>query len=131
MLNGTEIKRRREALGMSQGELADKCGLSQQAMSRIESNLSKGTSRIGRLAEALDCSINDIDTDVDLPEMKQADRRTTADKPPKSPAGLSGEAVDMLAKIAGQMEKSLGFRPTDAQVIRHLVTKSAYSELLD
>ncbi len=121
MLNGNEIKRRREALGLSQGELAKKCGLSQQSMSRIENNLSRESSSVGRLSSALNCSVHDIDPDF-----------TGAEPAYHSlPAVLSDEAGDLLSRIATRMEGTLGFRPTDTQVIRHLMAKSAYSDLLE
>lgn len=54
---GSRIRQRREALGLSQKELADRCDVTQQTISRIEMGavLPRDTLKI-ELAKQLECS---------------------------------------------------------------------------
>ena len=117
MLNGDEIRQRREALNISQRKLAQKVGLSQQSLSRMENNLSEGTTSIGRIAAALGCKVTDLD-----PEFG---REMTA-----GAASLSDDAAALLAMIASRIEAQVGFRPTDVQVIHHLLARSPHRDLI-
>jgi transcriptional regulator with XRE-family HTH domain len=119
MLKGEEIKDRREKLGMSQAALAKAAGLSQQNLSRLENNFSRGTRNIGKLASVLGCDITDLDPDFG----------TAAVGEPS--AELSDEAGVLIGKIATKLSTQLGFRPTDVQVIKHLIAKSPYRDLVE
>jgi transcriptional regulator with XRE-family HTH domain len=125
MLNGDEIKRRRKILKMSQGELARRCCLSQQAISRLENNLSEETSSVGRLAAVLQCSVHDLDPD--FAATISAPVRQTA----KSPSELSAEISILIDKVAEHVTPQFGFRPTQLQAVMHLLTKSGYRKLAD
>jgi transcriptional regulator with XRE-family HTH domain len=119
MLNGNEIKSRREKLGMSQAGLAKAAGLSQQNLSRLENNFSKGTRNVGKLAAVLGCDITDLDPDFGTAAMGEVATE------------LSDEAASLISKIATKLSNQLGFRPTDVQVIHHLIGKGQYRDLLD
>lgn len=116
MINGDEIKKRREALNISQLKLAQKVGLSQQSLSRIENNLSGGSTSIGKIAAALGCKVTDLD-----PEFVSG---------AEDAHGLSDEAILLLSQIASRIEAQVGFRPTDVQVIHHLLASSPHKDLL-
>ena len=117
MLKCEEIKRRREAIGMSQAAFAKAVGLSQQNLSRLENNLAQGSRKIGKIATVLGCSIYDLDPEFSDPEAAI------------KPTPLSDEATNLIAAVASKMAAKLGFRPTDAQVIQHLLTTSPYRDL--
>jgi Predicted transcriptional regulator with C-terminal CBS domains len=119
MLNGDEIRQRREALNISQRKLAQKVGLSQQSLSRMENNLSEGTTSIGRIAAALGCKVTDLD-----PEFGTGTEMTAG------AASLSDDAAALLAMIASRIEAQVGFRPTDVQVIHHLLARSPHRDLI-
>ena len=91
-------------------------GLSQQSLSRIENNLSEGTTSIGKIAAALGCKVTDLD-----PEFGTVT---------EGEGGLSNEASALLAVIASRIEAQVGFRPTDVQVIHHLLAKSPHKDLI-
>lgn len=60
MAIGTQVKKRREALGLTQQELAEKTGMPQTLISRIERgvNQNPGADVLKRLAVALRVSID-------------------------------------------------------------------------
>jgi len=121
MLNGDEIRQRREALNISQKKLAQKVGLSQQSLSRMENNLSESTTSIGRIAAALGCKVTDLDPEFGSGTGAEATAGASA---------LSDDASALLAMIASRIEAQVGFRPTDVQVIHHLLAKSPHKDLL-
>jgi transcriptional regulator with XRE-family HTH domain len=57
------LKRLREAAGLSQNELADKAGLSQQLVSQLERGVNRTTRTLPQLAHALGVTIYEIDPD--------------------------------------------------------------------
>lgn len=124
MLKGEEIKRRREALGMSQAAFAKAVGLSQQNLSRLENNLAKGSRKVGKIATVLGCSIYDLDPEFSNPEASVKSTPLSVKSTP-----LSDDATNLIAAVASRMAAKLGFRPTDAQVIQHLLTTSPYRDL--
>ncbi len=61
MSTGDKIRKRREALGLSQGELAKKVGVSQPMINQIEWGRKSPTMKLGtRIADALGCTLDDI-----------------------------------------------------------------------
>jgi transcriptional regulator with XRE-family HTH domain len=55
---GALIATRRKALGMTQGELAERVNIEQESMSRIETgSITPSLSRLISLADALDCPV--------------------------------------------------------------------------
>lgn len=62
---GGLIAARRRRLGLSQSELGNMIGISQESLSRLESGLaSPKFVRLGALAEALECSVSDLFLDI-------------------------------------------------------------------
>jgi SOS-response transcriptional repressor LexA len=59
---GSRVKRRREELGMSQKDLADKAGIAQPTISFIESGRNKASTYVVQLASALKVSAQWLDT---------------------------------------------------------------------
>lgn len=61
---GSELARRRSELGMTQEQLAERAGITFQAVSNFETGWRSITnarvSTVRKLAEALDCSIEDL-----------------------------------------------------------------------
>lgn len=56
MALGERVRERREQLGMTQGELADLVGVKQAAISALEKRDSRSSRQLSKLAEALRCS---------------------------------------------------------------------------
>jgi transcriptional regulator with XRE-family HTH domain len=115
MINGPEIKRRRELLGLSQAQFAKVSGLSQQSLSRLERNGSIGTRNIGKLATALGCRIEDLDPDF-------------SGLSASTETALPSEVTVLLNKLARKMKPKLGFLPNELQVIQHLLVTSPYRD---
>ncbi len=58
---GKIISQRRKALGLTQAQLAEKIGIEQESLSRIEKGITAMKfSRLENLSEALECSIADF-----------------------------------------------------------------------
>lgn len=58
---GALIAVRRKALGLTQGELAERVNIEQESMSRIETGaITPSLSRLVSLADALDCSVETL-----------------------------------------------------------------------
>jgi transcriptional regulator with XRE-family HTH domain len=58
---GTNIKERRELLGLSQEELCSKVGISQPMLSQIERGTKNPSLQVGTLiADALKCNVEDL-----------------------------------------------------------------------
>lgn len=58
---GTLIAARRKALGLTQGELAERVNIEQESMSRIETGaITPSLSRLVSLADALDCPVETL-----------------------------------------------------------------------
>ena len=58
---GAEIKRRREALGISQNQLAKRSGCAQSTLSAIENTTKKPSSEtLAGIAEALGCTVAEL-----------------------------------------------------------------------
>ena len=57
-----KLKEKRENLGMTQDELAEKSGVARSTIARIEGNdtVAVTTATLGRLADALKCTISEI-----------------------------------------------------------------------
>lgn len=56
-----EMKKRRVALGLTQAELAEKCGCSRQHIGLIENNLANpALSTCLAICDALDCTLSDL-----------------------------------------------------------------------
>ncbi|HDL6968858.1 TPA: helix-turn-helix transcriptional regulator [Yersinia enterocolitica] len=56
------VKERREAIGITQTELADKVGIKQQSIASIENGETKNPRKIFELAQALKCSVHWLKT---------------------------------------------------------------------
>jgi transcriptional regulator with XRE-family HTH domain len=78
------VRARRRHLGWTQEELAQRCGLRQSAIARVEAGKSKNieTRTLIALADALDVSIDALVGREDLPE----DRAPTGTSEPDPPA---------------------------------------------
>jgi transcriptional regulator with XRE-family HTH domain len=120
MLIGDEIKRRREGIGMSQADFAKSVGLSQASLSRIERGQQKQSLQVGAIAAKLGCAVIDLDPDFSMP----------SDTVERESEPLSDQTTVLLSRIANRMSNELGFTPTDEQVVRHLVAKTPYRDLL-
>jgi len=72
MVLGQEIKARREALKLSQTDLARLAGVSQPVINDLESGKQRTTKRIAAIAAALNCSISDIDPEFEKVESLQS-----------------------------------------------------------
>ncbi len=58
---GVLIAARRKSLGLTQGELAERVGIEQESMSRIETgSITPSLSRLFSLADALDCTVESL-----------------------------------------------------------------------
>ena len=62
---GERIEKARKLEGLEQNELAEKVGLTQQAISRIESGLTKNPRNLRAIAKALNVSVNFLLTGED------------------------------------------------------------------
>lgn len=68
-LNGATVKQIREALGISQRELASRCGITQGALSNIELGKSGTTPQTNRrLADEMGVPLDSITYPVTVPE---------------------------------------------------------------
>lgn len=75
MTVGDRIKQRRYDLGMTQAELANKCGTTYQAISKYENNLINDIPRkkLAIIADALDCTPAFLlGFDEDMPSVEEA-----------------------------------------------------------
>lgn len=73
---GAEIKRRREALGISQNQLAKRSGCAQSTLSAIENTTKKPSSEtLAGIAEALGCTVAEL-----MGETPSAAPRLTAEE---------------------------------------------------
>jgi transcriptional regulator with XRE-family HTH domain len=96
------LKELREEQGLTQKQLADRVGVSQQFISRIESNwVSVGPKTIQRLAPALDV------TPLELTLMEMLYRQTLAREYP-SYLGAPGEPVEELDVDRWTLREALG-----------------------
>lgn len=120
MLLASEIKRRRKQIGMSQADFANAVGLSQASLSRIERGEQKQSLQIGLMAAKFGCSVLDLDPDFSMPP----------DVPEREGVESPENSATLLSRIAKRMSNDLGFTPTDEQVIRHLIAKTPYRDLL-
>jgi transcriptional regulator with XRE-family HTH domain len=58
---GVLIAARRKSLGLTQGELAERVGIEQESMSRIETgSITPSLNRLFSLADALDCTVESL-----------------------------------------------------------------------
>ncbi len=58
---GALVATRRKAIGLTQAELAEKLGIEQESMSRIETgNITPSLTRLVSLADALNCSVESL-----------------------------------------------------------------------
>ena len=122
MLLGDEIKRRREEIGLSQADFARAVGLSQASLSRIERGQQRQSLQVGAIATKLGCTVFDLDPEFSMPPEITGGEETIE---------LSDQTTVLLSKIAKRMSDDLGFTPTEQQVIRHLVAKTPYRDLLN
>lgn len=105
---------------MSQADFARSVGLSQASLSRIERGQQKQSLQVGAMAAKLGCTVLDLDPEFSMPP----------DTAGCEIVELADQAAVLLSKIAKRMSNDLGFTPTSAQVIRHLVAKTPYRDLL-
>lgn len=67
-LVGTTIMSKRKRKGLSQAELAERLGIEQHSLSRIERGIfSPKLSRLQSIADALDCSVAELFSNVESP----------------------------------------------------------------
>lgn len=105
MTVGERIKNRRTDLGMTQADLAKKCGTTYQAISKYENNLINDIPRkkLAIIADALECTPAFLlGFDEDMPSIEEArDELKDAQKILLSASSkLTVENVLLLARIA-------------------------------
>jgi transcriptional regulator with XRE-family HTH domain len=72
---GRNIKKARDRLGLSQGDLADRSGLAPSTISDLENERQKSTTKIHRVAKALNMTVEELERG-DLP--KEANDQSVA-----------------------------------------------------
>lgn len=116
---GERVKAARTLMGMSQGDLSRKSGVSQQLISVME-NRGLGTRRdkLEKLAAALECNPNRLDPHFDKgDEIVGSSRKAkTAKRSKAKDADVSG----FLERLSVSLEDKLGFRPTPLQAVKYL-----------
>lgn len=109
MTVGDRIKQRRLDLGMTQAELAKRCGTTYQAISKYENNLINDIPRkkLAIIADALDCSPAFLLGFPDEPQVEEArDELKEAQHILLSASSkLKVEDILLLAKMAESMRK--------------------------
>ena len=93
-----QIRSKRQALGLGQGALAERCGLTRQAISGIEAgHYIPNTAVALRLAKALGCTVEDL---FQFPEERL---RVEAEFLGDAPAGEAGRTRVWLARIGERL----------------------------
>lgn len=102
MTIGIIVRARRKQLGWTQNELAEKAGVAQPLISRLESGRGGNITidNLRSLALALGCSVIDL-----LPEQ---DRQSLPGKREKSRREAESLSIESLAKGVSEIEKLLG-----------------------
>jgi transcriptional regulator with XRE-family HTH domain len=73
---GVVVRERRNELGLSQEELAERCGFDRKSISRVETGaFSPSLDRVWRLADGLDLPISDLFAELGEPPPKRSRRR--------------------------------------------------------
>ena len=73
-LVGTTIMSKRKHKGLSQAELAERLGIEQHSLSRLERGIfSPKLSRLQSIADALDCSVAELFSNVESPTKVHAE----------------------------------------------------------
>lgn len=104
MAVGDRVKELREQMNISQNKLAKLAGISQAAISILESGKKSPTvDTLGRIAQALGCAVSDLTGEDDLPPPAPVPPQDEIDDAlAKASANLTPEEVkQVLAYIAG------------------------------
>ena len=73
---GDVVKERRTELGLSQEDLAERCGFDRKSISRVETGaFSPSLDRVWRLADGLDLPISDLFAELGDPPPRRRRRR--------------------------------------------------------
>ncbi|MGQ0503704.1 MAG: helix-turn-helix domain-containing protein [Myxococcaceae bacterium] len=110
---GTVVGRLREQRGWTQSMLAEKVGVSQPVMSRIEAGKAQPDAFMyGRIAAALGLQVHDLERQVreGMDRTKRAAEAVTGKKPWEEALGLAG-AVGLVGLIAFAVAAMLGDEP--------------------
>lgn len=98
MAVGDRVKELREQMNISQNKLAKLAGISQAAISILESGKKSPTvDTLGRIAQALGCAVSDLTGEDDLPEIAQP---PTSDQIDNAIAGLAdGLSLEEVQRV--------------------------------
>ncbi len=114
---GDRMKALRIAKGLSQQDVSNKSGVSQQVISVIETR-GGGThpSKLVKLAEALECDVKEL-----LPEdgRKRSIRNSVV-----KPSNPEKSFTELMGALGNALEAKLGFRPTSYQALRYIIKKA-------
>ena len=73
---GEVVRERRNELGLSQEDLAERCGFDRKSISRVETGaFSPSLDRVWRLADGLDLPISDLVAEIGEPLPRRRRRR--------------------------------------------------------
>ena len=101
-LVGKNIARRRKLLEMSQEKLAEKIGVAQESLSRMEQGrMAPKFSRLQSIADVLNCSV------VDIFRRQEEDMAVNAESIAEIMNPLPKEAQDEILEIVAKMGSSL------------------------
>lgn len=99
------LRRAREAMNLSQPDLAKRIGASQSLIGQIEAGDVKHTKYIFKLAKALNCSVHDLDPTI------EADQQTSPRKPAKSSIDTHHQPEPFPGIRFGGIVEAGAFRP--------------------
>ena len=103
-LVGTTIMSKRKRKGLSQAELAERLGIEQHSLSRIERGIfSPKLSRLQSIAHALDCSVAELFSNVESPTIVHAE--TIADLIEDIDPELQKLIVELVERTVGVLKK--------------------------
>lgn len=99
------VTRSRVAAGLSQGELAERAGVSQQLISQIESGKNDTTRKLPDIARVLQVPVSDLDPRLDPAggsgSFAALAREPNASAPRPVPADFSGETIPIYGSAMG------------------------------
>jgi transcriptional regulator with XRE-family HTH domain len=105
---GSIIAERRNRLGLSQSELAEKVGINQESLSKMENGkISPKFERLQRFADALDCRVEDLFKFKPRQPAEQA--AAIADMI----QGLSGEKREVIVRMIADMVNVMSYPDKD------------------
>lgn len=101
---GTAIMVRRRAKNLTQVELAERLGIEQHSLSRMEhGNIAPKFSRLQQIADELDCSVADLFRDVDASAQDRAS--AIADTIRELPSPMQEVVVELVENTVASLKK--------------------------